>query len=96
MSANAAFFRVRRSNPTDSQETHVQGSYCQVLQMGPASPCMLRSGEYPPQASLRQIGARQEAVGMERSSYVFLHAFSQGDPSPAPTTSTKQLNLFNT
>ena len=25
-----------------------------------------------------------------------LQAFSQGDPSPAPTTSTKQLNLFNT
>jgi hypothetical protein len=25
-----------------------------------------------------------------------LQAFSQGDPSPAPTTLTKQLNLFNT
>jgi hypothetical protein len=25
-----------------------------------------------------------------------LQAFSQGDPSPTATTSTKQLNLFNT
>jgi hypothetical protein len=25
-----------------------------------------------------------------------LQAFSQGDPNPAPTTLTKQLNLFNT
>jgi hypothetical protein len=25
-----------------------------------------------------------------------LQAFSQGDPSAAPTTLTKQLNLFNT